>query len=296
MSNIKLKNLKNQHHWHQVDKTLSPFNTLPIPTIHFPNSHPSIIIQFSFWFSKYSLSKQFLYKNLILSFVAPYKLYLTRSRVCVSPRPVHHPPRILPMTQHSDNIWNERKFLPLFTDRRRYWKRWPSTRKYLSQSQLIVSLKIHTYNNPSCTYSTPDTNLHWLASAFVLLFLHLDSDTPVSWERRFSDFLGVCLGLVPMASNFSSVRTRRVCFFFFFLSIKSLVVLSLFTKLWIVCLLGTLSSRNLRRNFRRHFQCHTEIHATLKYSEPCHTTLLTAKWEQMAHSPDNYCLLLGDNS
>jgi hypothetical protein len=27
--------------------------------------------------------------------------------------------RILPMTQHADNIWNEGKFLPLFTDYRR---------------------------------------------------------------------------------------------------------------------------------------------------------------------------------
>jgi hypothetical protein len=26
---------------------------------------------------------------------------------------------ILPMTQHADNIWNEGKFLPLFTDHRR---------------------------------------------------------------------------------------------------------------------------------------------------------------------------------
>jgi hypothetical protein len=27
--------------------------------------------------------------------------------------------RILPMTQHADNIWNKGKFLPLFTDHRR---------------------------------------------------------------------------------------------------------------------------------------------------------------------------------
>jgi hypothetical protein len=27
--------------------------------------------------------------------------------------------RILPMTQHADNIWNEGTFLPLFTDHRR---------------------------------------------------------------------------------------------------------------------------------------------------------------------------------
>jgi hypothetical protein len=28
--------------------------------------------------------------------------------------------RILPMTQHADNIWNEGKFLALFTDHKRY--------------------------------------------------------------------------------------------------------------------------------------------------------------------------------
>jgi hypothetical protein len=68
--------------------------------------------------------------------------------------------RILPMTHHFDNISNEGKFLPLFTDCRSCWKRRPSTRKYLSQ--LIVSLK-HRYNNPFCTYSTPDTNFHSMA-------------------------------------------------------------------------------------------------------------------------------------
>jgi hypothetical protein len=36
---------------------------------------------------------------------------------------------------------------------------------------------------------------------------------------------------------FSSVSTRLLCFVF--LSVKSPVILSLFTKLWIVCLLGT---------------------------------------------------------
>jgi hypothetical protein len=28
--------------------------------------------------------------------------------------------RILPMIQHADNIWNEGKFVPLFTDHRKY--------------------------------------------------------------------------------------------------------------------------------------------------------------------------------
>jgi hypothetical protein len=81
--------------------------------------------------------------------------------------------------------------------------------------------------------------------------LALDFNTPVSWARRFHGFLAVCSSLAPMSSNFSSVSTRSLCFSF--LPIRSPVVLSLFTKLWIVCLIGTLSSQNLRRNFRRHF-------------------------------------------
>jgi hypothetical protein len=32
-------------------------------------------------------------------------------------------------------------------------------------------VKKHRYNNP-CTYSTPDTNFHWMASVTVLPFLH----------------------------------------------------------------------------------------------------------------------------
>jgi hypothetical protein len=36
---------------------------------------------------------------------------------------------IFPMTQHADNIWNEGKFLLLFTDHRRCCKRSPSSHK-----------------------------------------------------------------------------------------------------------------------------------------------------------------------
>jgi hypothetical protein len=33
-------------------------------------------------------------------------------------------------------------------------------------------LKKHMYSNSSCTYSTSDTNFHWMALAIVLTFLH----------------------------------------------------------------------------------------------------------------------------
>jgi hypothetical protein len=97
-----------------------------------------------------------------------------------------------------------------------------STRKYFSQ--LIVPLKKHRYNNPSCTYQTP--SLDGFSSCVTVLAL--DFDTSFSWARLFSDFHDVCSSLAPTSSNFSSVSTRRL--YFCFLSIKSPVVLSLFTN------------------------------------------------------------------
>jgi hypothetical protein len=75
--------------------------------------------------------------------------------------------------------------------------------------------------------------------------------------------------------------------------------LSLLTKLWIVCLLGTLSLQNLCRNFLRYFladfishTCHTEIYAVLKYTAPQRTTLIAnCNWEHTANGADNSCLL-----
>jgi hypothetical protein len=46
--------------------------------------------------------------------------------------------------------------------------------------------------------------------------LALDFDTPVSWARHFSDFLGVCSSLAPMSSNFSSVSTWFLFFSLFY--------------------------------------------------------------------------------
>jgi hypothetical protein len=98
--------------------------------------------------------------------------------------------------------------------------------------------------------------------------------------------------------NFSPVTTRCLCFCFF--SMKSPVVLSLLTKLWIVCLLGTLSLEiyveifadtlwQIRISRRRH----TQIHVALKYTAPWRTTLCTnCNCEQMAYGADNTCLLL----
>jgi hypothetical protein len=54
-------------------------------------------------------------------FIGCFLINLMRSRLCASPR-------ILPMTQHADNIKNDGKFLPLFTDHRWRWKCCPSTR------------------------------------------------------------------------------------------------------------------------------------------------------------------------
>jgi hypothetical protein len=78
--------------------------------------------------------------------------------------------------------------------------------------------------------------------------------------------------------------------------VHNTVYLCLFTKLWIVCLLGTLSSWNLHRNFRVQFPdhiSHKEIHTALKYTAPwCTTLFINCNWEQMANGDDNCCLLL----
>jgi hypothetical protein len=112
----------------------------------------------------------------------------------------------LPMTQHADNIWNEGKLLPLFTDHRRCWKRWPSARKYLSQ--LIILLKKTHVQQYFLHLQHTRHQRSLVGISNCVAVLALDFDTPVSWARSFSDFLGVCSSLAPMSSNVSSVGAR----------------------------------------------------------------------------------------
>jgi hypothetical protein len=176
---------------------------------------------------------------------------LTRSRLCASPLPGHRRPLSarefcwwlsMPLTfgmKGSSYLCSKitggvENAVPL--------------NKYLSQ--WIVSLKTRAEQSfLHLQHTRHQLSLDGFRKCVAVLTLYFD--TLISWARRFSDFLGVCSSLAPVPSNFSSVNTRRLCFVF--LSIKSPVVLSLLTKLWIFCLLGTLSSRNLRRNFHRHF-------------------------------------------
>jgi hypothetical protein len=78
--------------------------------------------------------------------------------------------------------------------------------------------------------------------------------------------------------HFPSVSTRRLCFF---LSVKNPVVLSLFTKLWIVCWelfhheFYVKIFADTFQQIRISHRCHTEIRVALKYSKPCLATLLT---------------------
>jgi hypothetical protein len=79
-----------------------------------------------------------------------------------------------------------------------------------------------------------------------------------------------------------------------FLSIKSPVVLRLFTKLWIVCLLGTLHYEIYVTVFADTFhqihishRCYTEIDVALNYT----TLLANCNWKQTANAADNCCLL-----
>jgi hypothetical protein len=170
---------------------------------------------------------------------------------------------------------------PSTTDRRNQLQKWTLLTGLRDSKAPVdcfcfIGPKLHQLRCPSCT---------------ILLHSSLLSET-FQW-------FSTCMFKVwpPMSSNFS-VSTWLL--YFCFLSIKSPVVLSLFTKLWIVCLLGTLSSRNFGRNLRGHFladpyftwvsyrntRC-SEVYRTWR------TTLLTdCNWEQMANGADTCCLLL----
>jgi hypothetical protein len=153
----------------------------------------------------------------------------------ILPTPAAESTKILRLTQQADNIRNEGKFLHLFTNHSMCWKFCPSTRRHSSHLR-----------RGSYLPSEDSLREYWKFAYECFLSALLP-------------FEGYCCKLFlshnPRRKNhtdhFSSVSTWRLCFVF--LSPKCPVVLSLFTKLWIVCLLGTLSSRNLRRNFRRHF-------------------------------------------
>jgi hypothetical protein len=148
----------------------------------------------------------------------------TRSRLCASPLVGHRRPlsvREFCQWQHADNIWNEGKFLPLFTD-----------------------------NRKCCSFTRRHSS--YRLKRFWFTFWRFSAKIFEISLRMFSFMSSSVLGLLlaTVLSNLISVTTRRLCVFLF---IKSPVVLSLFTKLLIVCLLRTLSSRNLRQHFRRHF-------------------------------------------
>jgi hypothetical protein len=128
------------------------------------------------------------------------------------------------------------------------------------------------------------------------------TDTPLSWVRRFSGFLGLYSNLAPVSSNFSSVSTRHL--YFCFLSIKE----SRFCKL-IHQIVNCLSAGNsfitkFVEIFANTFQqirvsrrCHTEIHAALKYTSTWRNTLLTnCNWEKTANGADNCRPLLKNHN
>ena len=88
----------------------------------------------------------------------------------------------------------------------------------------------------------------YIFSNFVALCTD-DTDTPVSCDKRFRDFGGVCSNLSPISSNVSSVRSwrQRLTFLFF----TEPVSLNLLACLLIVLELGTDPPGNLTRNLRR---------------------------------------------
>jgi hypothetical protein len=123
-----------------------------------------------------------------------------------------------------------------------------------------------------------DTPVSWRFSNCVAV-LTLDFDTPVSWPS-----------LAPMSSNFPSASTRCLCFCF--LSIESPVVLSLFTKLWIVyselfhqAIYVEIFADSFQQ-IRIAHTCSSKVYCTMTH----HTA--HGHWEQMANGANNCCLLL----
>jgi hypothetical protein len=115
------------------------------------------------------------------------------------------------MTQHAFNIWNEGNLLTLFTDDRRCWKRYPTTRKYVSQ--LIVSLKTRIQKSfLHLHYTRHQLPLDCFSNCVAIVAL--DFNTPVSWVRRFSDLLGVCSSLAPYVTQLLLSEHSTLIFLF----------------------------------------------------------------------------------
>jgi hypothetical protein len=90
---------------------------------------------------------------------------------------------------------------------------------------------------------------------------------------------------------YSSTTSNSSALCFCFLSVKSPVVLSLFTKLWIAYLLGTLLSLNSRLNFLRRFHadpCFTQTSYRNTRCFKVYHLLPHCNWEWMANWGDNY--------
>jgi hypothetical protein len=123
-----------------------------------------------------------------------------------------------------DNIWNE---VVTFHRSQGVFKMLSFLHVYMSRNKLFRKRTQVQQSFLHLQHTRHQLSLEGFSNCVAVLAP--DFDTPVSSARHFSDFLGVCSSLAPMSSNFSSVSTWSLCFCF--LSVKSPVVLSLFTKL-----------------------------------------------------------------
>jgi hypothetical protein len=112
-------------------------------------------------------------------------------------------------------------------------------------------------------------------------------ETLVSWARRFSDFLGVCSSLAPMASNLS-VSTPWLCFFF--LSKVYSPNCELFVRwehfhheTYVDIFANTFQQIHISHS------CQTKTYAALTYTAPWCTTQLTENKQLMEMVTAAYC-------
>jgi hypothetical protein len=119
--------------------------------------------------------------------------------------------RILLMCQHANTIWTEGNFLPLFTDHTKCWKCCPHTHKYILQLTVLLKKTEVQQSFLHLQHTRHQLSLDGLSNCVAILALVFD--TLVSWARCVSDFLGIWSRLTPLSSNFSSVSSRRLCFF-----------------------------------------------------------------------------------
>jgi hypothetical protein len=115
--------------------------------------------------------------------------------------------------------------------------------------------------------------LQGLSFSNCVALLALYYDTPVSWARRFVDFLGVCSSLALTSSNFSSVSTRRLCFGYCLLRVPLIKFIHQIVN-YLCAVNSFIMKFTVKFSPILSHRCHTEMHVALKYTTSWWSTLL----------------------